>query len=84
MSEIIKKATIHNWVFWVCLIVSLGLGITGSFMPPQAEVHGTVLTLIGELFAFATLGVVGHAIDKGIDVKLKHGNTEATIGDLNK
>ena len=38
---------------------------------------------VGELFAFPTLWTVGHAIDKGIDAKLKHGNTEVIIGDLN-
>lgn len=84
MSENIKNATYKNWEFWVCLIISIALGITGFFMPPKGTIDGSVLTYIGELFAFATLGVVMHAMKKGADVTLKHGNTEATIGNLDK
>ena len=63
------------------MVVSIALGITGFFMPPKGIIDGSVLTFIGELFAFATLGVVWHAMKKGIDAKVKHGNTELTIGD---
>lgn len=52
-------------------------------MPPYAEIDGSVLTAVGELFAFPTLWTVWYGIDKGIDAKLKHGNTEVTICDLN-
>lgn len=82
MSEIIKNATIKNYAFWVCLIVSIGLEITGMLLPPMGKIDGSVLTGVGILFGFATLYTVGHAIDKGIDAKFTHGNTTLVVGDL--
>lgn len=82
MAEVLKKATFRNPYFWVCLIISIGLMIGGFFTPPMAEIPGSCLEGVGWLFGFATLGVVLHAIDRGLDVKVKHGNTEATIGDI--
>lgn len=84
MTDIVKKATVKNPAFWVCLTISIGLVVGGFFTPPMAEISGSVLTAVGELFAFATLEVVYHAIKMGVDAKVKHGNTEVTIGDLNK
>ena len=83
MTEIVKNSTMRNPAFWVCLVLSIGLIVTGFFMPPMAEVDGSVLTAVGELFGFATLEVVYHSIRNGIDAKIKHGNTEVTVGDLN-
>lgn len=83
MSEIIKKSTIKNPAFWVCLVLSIGLIVTGFFLPPMAKIDGSVLTAVGELFGFATLEVVYHAIRSGIDAKVQHGNTTLTVGDLN-
>ena len=83
MAEIVKKATIKNVAFWVCLLFSIGLMVAGFFTPPTGEISGSVLTAAGVLFGFATLYVVYHAIEKGIDIKLQHGNTSVTAGDLN-
>ena len=83
MAEIVKKATVGNPIFWVCFTICAGLIIAGFCVPPTGVIDGSVLKGVGELFAFPTLYTVGHAIDKGIDAKLKHGNTEVIIGDLN-
>lgn len=83
MAEIVKDATMKNPAFWVCLVLSIGLIVTGFFLPPMAKIDGSVLTAVGELFGFATLEIVYHAIKKGIDAKVQHGNTSVTIGDLN-
>ena len=84
MSEIYKKATIKNPAFWVCLSLSIGLIVAGFCVPPHGEIDGSVLTACGILFAFATLETVHIAIRKGVDAKVKHGQTEVTVGDLNK
>lgn len=84
MSEIVKHATIGNPIFWICFTVCAGLVIAGFCVPPYAEIDGSVLTAVGELFAFPTLWTVWHGIDKGIDAKFTHGNTSVTIGDLNE
>lgn len=82
-KEKIRKATICNWAFWVFGLVTLALGITGFFMPPKGAIDGSVLIFGGLMFAFATLYMVDRAIEKGLDAKVKHGETEVTIGDLN-
>lgn len=82
MAEIIKKATIGNAAFWVFASVSIGLLVAGFTIPPTGVIDGSVLTAVGELFAFASLFTVADAISKGIDAKIKHGNTSLTIGDM--
>ena len=83
MSDVYKSATIKNPAFWVCLSLSIALIVAGFCVPPHGEIDGSVLTACGILFAFATLETVHIAIKKGVDAKVKHGNTELTVGDLN-
>ncbi len=83
MPEVYKSATIKNPAFWVCLSLSIALIVAGFCVPPHGEIDGSVLTACGILFAFATLETVHIAIKKGVDAKVKHGNTELTVGDLN-
>ena len=82
MAEEIKKGTVRNPVFWVCFVLCAGLIIAGFWVPPMGSIDGSVLTAVGEMFAFPTLWTVWHAIDKGIDAKVKLGKTELSIGDL--
>lgn len=84
MSETYKRATIKNPAFWVCLTITIGLFVAGFCVPPHGEIDGSLLTAGGILFAFATLETVHVALKKGVDAKVKHGNTELTIGDMNK
>lgn len=81
MSETYKRATIKNPAFWVCLTITVGLFVAGFCMPPHGEIDGSILTAGGILFAFATLETVHVALRKGVDAKVKHGQTELTIGD---
>lgn len=83
MSETYKRATIKNPAFWVCLSLSIALIVAGFCVPPHGEIDGSVLTACGILFGFATLEVVHIAIKRGVDARVKHGNTELTVGDLN-
>lgn len=83
MAEIVEKATMRNPGFWVCLSLSIALIVTGFLVPPTGKIDGSVLTSVGELFGFATLEVVTVAIKKGIDAKVRHGNTELSVGDFN-
>lgn len=84
MGDIIRKATSRNWAFWVSLTISVGLGITGFFMPPKGAIDGSVLTFAGELFGYAALHSISKAIANGANANVKHGKTEVTIGDINK
>lgn len=84
MSETYKRATIKNPAFWVCLTITIGLFVAGFCVPPHGEIDGSLLMAGGILFGFATLETVHIAIKKGVDAKVKHGQTELTVGDLNK
>ena len=82
MADIIKTAVKHNWIFWICLLTSILLIVTSFFVPPLSVIDGSVLASVGELFAFAALGNIVAAIEKGIDAKVEHNGTSITIGDL--
>lgn len=43
-------------IFWVTFGVSAALIVVGFIIPPTGIIDGSVLTAVGELFAFATLG----------------------------
>ncbi|MBP5315613.1 MAG: hypothetical protein J6Y87_07085 [Muribaculaceae bacterium] len=84
MPETYKRATIKNPAFWVCLTITIGLFVAGFCVPPHGEIDGSLLTAGGILFAFATLETVHVALRKGVDAKVKHGQTELMVGDLDK
>lgn len=69
----------HKNVFLICLIVALGLIITSFFIPPLAVIDGSVLAGVGEIFAFAALGEVAAAIERGHSASISHGNTTIEI-----
>ena len=64
--------------------ISVLLIIAGFFFPPIGKIDGSVLTAVGELFAFSALWNVTIAICKGKGVNLRHGNTEINIKDDEK
>lgn len=78
MAEIVKDL-LGKVVFWVCLIVSLILIILGFVVPPMGTIDPSVLTAVGEIFGFATLGVVADAIKEGYDAKIRKGEMEINI-----
>lgn len=82
MTEVVRSATLRNPAFWICLAITIGLFITGLCMPPHGEIDGSILTAASILFAFATLYEVHIAIKKGVNAKLRHSNTELSVGDL--
>lgn len=79
MGEILKKATQHNTVFWVCLIVSICLITGGAIVPPPFVIDSSIFIATGMMFGFAALDSLNKAIDKGVDAKVKHGDTELHI-----
>lgn len=70
---------LNKVAFYICLGTSIFLIVTAFFLPPVAYIEASVLTAVGELFGFAALGTVMAAIDKGVDAKVKHGDTELHI-----
>ncbi len=84
MGEIIKKAVDHNWAFWICLGVSILLILGGALTPPPFVIDSSIFIATGEMFAFAGLWVLWRAIEKGVDAKVRKGDTEIQIENPDK
>lgn len=69
----------YNVFFHVLSFISIALIIASFCVPPVGIINQSVLAAVGEIFAFGALGAVLKAIDKGVDAKVKHGNTEIGI-----
>lgn len=70
--------------FYLTTITSILLIILGFIVPPTGVIDGSVLTAVGELFAFAALGQVPTLIKRGADVTLQHGETSLTLNNPDK
>lgn len=64
---------------YILIAIAVGLIITSFFLPPMGVIDNSALIVAGIFFAFAALLTAQHAIDKGMDAKIKHGETELTI-----
>ena len=57
----------------------VGLFVAGFVVPPTGIIDGSVLTAGGFIFGVAGLFTVIHAIDRGLDAKVSHGQTSLEI-----
>ena len=74
MGKVLKDAVSGNWTFWICLIVAIFLLIGGALTPPAFVIDASVFKATGWLFAFASLGSLSRAVDKGLDASIKKGD----------
>lgn len=65
--------------FWVCLIVSAGLLISGFLVPPMGVIDGSVLTGAGILGFFAVLAQLPTIIEVAGHAKIQSGNLSIEI-----
>ncbi len=84
MGERIKEAIDHNYWFWTLMIVAIALIIAAFIVPPTAVIDGSVLAAVGELAGFGAIGTVIKAMDKAVDARVRHSDTEVTVADLDK
>lgn len=70
--------------FWICLICSIGLLITGFLMPPIGEIHNSVITSVGLLFGFGVLAQIPIIIEVAGYAKISSGNTTIEISKDNE
>lgn len=80
MGKVLRNAIRGNVWFYVLTSIAIVLLIASWIWPPTAVIDSSVLGGIGEIFAFAALGTVIKAIDNGHTAKIKHGDTELSIG----
>ena len=79
MSKLFKDCVLHNLPFHILSGIAILLIVISWLMPPPWQIHASVLQAVGELFAFASLYTIIHAIDNGGTAKLKHKDTEIEI-----
>lgn len=65
--------------FWICLVCSIGLLITGFLMPPIGIIDNSVITSVGLLLVFAVLGQLPIIIEVAGYAKISSGNTTIEI-----
>lgn len=78
MSEVLKQGFKNFWVRVLSIIAVLFLA-AGLIMPPIGVIDSSVLIGVGEIFGFATLSTLLHAMDIGKRASVKHNNTEINI-----
>lgn len=66
-------------IFAICLITAVVLIVAGFLMPPRGVVDGSVLSAVGELFAFAALGQLPEVIRTAKSAKITAGNKTIEI-----
>ena len=74
-----KRPKLHNVVFIVCLLISAALLVAGFLVPPTGVIDPSVLTAVGELFAFAALSQLPFVIASGKGITLNHGSTSISV-----
>lgn len=79
MGKILREAARGNYAFWICLVVAIVLIVGGAITPPPFVIDSSIFIGVGELFAFAALGTLGVAIEKGLDAKVTHGDTTIEV-----
>ena len=79
MKKFWKNYLKNNLYFWVFGLVAICLLTISFFLPPVGAITPSTLEGVAELFAFASLGAVYKAIDKGTPATISHGNTTVTV-----
>lgn len=72
-----------NIIFWITFAISIGLIITGFFLPPTGVIDGSVITAVGELLGFYTISLVPQLLKKGTSFKVRKGDSEIEIDNNN-
>lgn len=79
-----KSCTRLKMVAIILAIIAVALGITSFFMPPRWVIDASVIAFTGEIFAFSSLFFAWESVERGIDAKVKHGQTEIELNNPDK
>lgn len=63
-----------------CTIFAAALFVAGFLVPPLGIIDGSVLKAGGEVMGLQAMLLAAEAIATGTTASIKHGQTEATIG----
>lgn len=66
--------------FWITLVLAIGLIVGGFFTPPRAEISGSLITAVGEIFLWPSLALGAKSLEERKMIKLQKGETTISIG----
>ena len=75
------KKHVDKYIFWVCLIASIVIGVVSFILPPTGVIDPSCLKFIALLLGFSALGIAGQNLANGKDITFKHGDTSVTVND---
>ena len=75
------KKHVDKYIFWVCLIASIVIGVVSFILPPTGVIDPSCLKFIALLLGFSALGIAGQNLANGKDMTFKHGDTSVTVKD---
>lgn len=78
------KCTRLKMVAIILAAIAVALLVVSFFTPPKWYIDGSVIAAVGEIFAFVSLFYAWEATDRGIDAKIKHGQTEIELNNPDK
>ena len=79
-----RSCTRLKMVAIILAAIAVALGITSFFTPPCWVIDASVVAFTGEIFAFASLFFAWESVERGIDAKVKHGQTEIELNNPEK
>lgn len=78
-KELPLSARHYFIAFWVTITIALGLLVTGFFLPPRAEISGSVLEAAGLIFLWPALAFANKTLEEGHTATISHNNTTIEI-----
>ena len=79
MGKVLKDAIVGNHWFAIFSTVAILLIGISFILPPMGSVEPSALAGAGELFLFASLWTVIHAIDNGHNAKVTKGDVSIEV-----
>ena len=79
IKDIWKRGSYKNFAFWLCLVCSILFMAVSFCLPPVGAISSSSMAASSILWAYGALASFNHALDRGVDAKVKHGETELHI-----
>ena len=78
------KCTRLKMVAIILAAIAVALLVVSFFYTSERYIDGSVIAAVGEIFAFASLFFAWESVDRGIDAKVKYGQTEIELNNPDK
>lgn len=78
-KDLSASAKHYAIAFWITIGISIALLVTGFIIPPEGEVHPSVLESAGILFLWPALAFANKVLEEGHTASISHGQTTIEI-----